>query len=143
MAVSNRGPAGPVKQVVLVGHCGADTASLDYVVRTALGAVSISVAHDRKTAERMAGPDALLLVNRVLDYGFEGEGGIELIRALAPRGARMMLISNYAESQAQAVAVGALPGFGKSQMHEERTAKMLRDAAGAPGTPGTPGAGRK
>ena len=40
-------------------------------------------------------------------------------------------ISNYPEAQAEAVAAGALPGFGKAELHDPRTAELLRSAAGS------------
>lgn len=129
---SSAAPAGTVSKVVLVGHCGADSASLEYSVRAALGKVTVVNAHDVQSTEQHSGPESLLLVNRALEYGFGVESGIELIQSLArkPGAPRMMLVSNYAESQAQAVAAGALPGFGKAQMHTPATAKLLREAAG-------------
>ena len=69
----------------------------------------------------------MLLINRVLGWGFNG-GGVELIASLrdgddAPE---MMLISNYADAQQAAVEAGALPGFGKSELHTVGV-KRLRD----------------
>ena len=39
----------------------------------------------------------------------------------------MLLISNHDDAQEQAIAAGARPGFGKSQIPEPETAEILRD----------------
>jgi len=66
----------------------------------------------------------------VLDGSFVAEGGIELIEQLAKYDAtpKLMLISNFEESQQQAVAVGALQGFGKSELGRDATEDKLRKA---------------
>jgi len=72
----------------------------------------------------------LLLFNRVLDYGFDETSGAALIgkvRAKYPN-TQCMLVSNYPEAQAEAVAAGALPGFGKRDLGSPRVAEMIRDA---------------
>ncbi len=65
-----------------------------------------------------AGEFDLVLVNRIFDG--DGSKGIELIRAIKadPHLARtpVMLVSNYAEAQAEAKELGALPGFGKGDL---------------------------
>lgn len=119
-----------VKRVLLVGHCGADTALLSSVTRAALPDCRQSVVHSADQLKD-AGPDTLLLVNRVLDGAFAVSGGVELIASLKAAGnaPRMMLISNYADAQTGAVAAGALPGFGKSAAHQAATLELLRRAA--------------
>ena len=39
-----------------------------------------------------------------------------------------MLISNLADAQAEAVAAGAQTGFGKSQLRDQATEQLLRQA---------------
>jgi two-component system chemotaxis response regulator CheY len=72
-------------------------------------------------------------VNRVSDA--DGSPGIELIRALKAdpglAGVPVMLVSNYADAQAQAVALGALPGFGKADLTAPETTEKLRSALGS------------
>jgi ActR/RegA family two-component response regulator len=72
----------------------------------------------------------LLLLNRTLDFGFDDDEGIAIIRKLRPQypNVKMMLVSNYAEAQAAAVAEGALPGFGKRELNTPRVAEMIREA---------------
>jgi hypothetical protein len=72
----------------------------------------------------------LLLLNRQLDYGFEDHEGIAVIRKLRPHypNVKMMLVSNFPEAQAAAVAEGALPGFGKRELNTPKVAELIREA---------------
>ena len=60
----------------------------------------------------------LVLVNRIFDS--DGSSGLEFIRRVKSdptlSQVPIMLVSNYEESQAQAVAAGAVPGFGKASL---------------------------
>jgi len=120
-----------LKKVILVGHCGADTGTLEYAVSQAAPGVAIDSAHSTAELNGLNG-DTLLLVNRVLDGSFETGNGVELIAKLAKRenAPAMMLISNYADAQAQAVKAGARPGFGKANAFEKATAELLRKSLG-------------
>ena len=118
-----------VKQVVLVGHCMPDTYMLKSTLPGLVGGVPIQAVNDAASIAK-AGPESLLLVNRALDGEFGTDNGIELIRTLAQRSPRprLMLISNYAEAQQQAVSAGALPGFGKSELGKAQTRQRLQAA---------------
>ena len=72
----------------------------------------------------------LLLFNRVLDYGFFAQEGVSLIRKLRPHypNVKMMLVSNYPDAQAAAIAAGAEAGFGKREVGTERVKALLREA---------------
>ena len=119
------------KKVVLVGHCGPDSSYLRMSVQRAVQDVAISMADDdRDLAKLIAAGIDLLLVNRTLDYGFTAEGGAELIKHLRSEhpNLRAMLVSNYPEAQAEAIAAGALPGFGKRELSSPRVVQILREA---------------
>jgi two-component system, chemotaxis family, chemotaxis protein CheY len=117
-----------IAKVVLVGHCGFDQGSISRAVAVALPDVAIESAYNTAGLHQHAAPDALLLVNRVLDGRFGTGSGIDLIAELSSRDSppQMMLISNYPESQAQAVKAGALPGFGKSELGQTATTQKLQ-----------------
>ena len=124
-----------IKRVVLVGHCGFDSGSIRQAVQAAVGdAASVESANDQQSLERVAGSDALLLVNRALDGRFDSGSGVELIRSFVGvaegERPRMMLVSNYEDAQEEAVMAGAMEGFGKSQLHSEATRRRLREAVG-------------
>ncbi len=129
--VRNAGAA--LRTFVLVGHCGPDVHLLKRVISRAAPGAAIEVVDDEAALTRFHSPRFVLLVNRKLDGMFEATGGIELISSLAQQAedARpaLMLVSNFADAQAEAQAVGALPGFGKAELGEERTNDRLRSSA--------------
>src|SRR4051812_8011698 len=108
------------KKVALVGHCGPDSSFLRIAVSRVGKDVQVVSADDARELKHVldAGVD-LLLLNRQLDFGFDDHEGVDVIRKVRPAypGVKMMLVSNYAEAQAAAVAEGALPGFGKRDLN--------------------------
>ncbi len=87
-----------------------------------------------------------MLVNRLLDA--DGSDGLEVIRAMqadpALRSIPVMLVTNYPEYQGQAMAAGAVPGFGKAALHQGETspaAGQILGVATASQTPATGDAG--
>ena len=121
------------KKVVLVGHCGPDSSFLRIAVSRVGKGVQVLSADDGRELSRVldSGVD-LLLLNRQLDFGFDDDEGIAVIRKLRPSypNVKMMLVSNYADAQAAAVAEGALPGFGKRELNTPRVAELIREALG-------------
>jgi hypothetical protein len=118
---------------VLIGHCGPDAYLLRSAISRAVPGAAIVFADDQRALETHLQSDRVLLINRVLEGGFATDSGIEMIDALAksdPRPA-MLLISNYADAQAQAVSAGAMIGFGKRDANSARAAERLRAAAQA------------
>jgi len=101
-----------MKKVVLVGHCGADSSYLRIAVASAGAAVSVVSVDDEEglTAALTNGVE-LALVNRIIDWGFEEQDGVALISRLRRThpNLKTMLVSNYPDAQAAAVAAGALP----------------------------------
>jgi two-component system, chemotaxis family, chemotaxis protein CheY len=119
------------KHVVLVGHCGPDTSYLRHAVRSASRDAHVTAADDAATLQRaLEKPVDLVLVNRTLDDGFEVTSGIELIRQLSAShpSVRFMLVSNYPDAQADAVAVGAMAGFGKRDIGSPLASGALKNA---------------
>jgi hypothetical protein len=119
------------KKVALVGHCGPDSSFLRIAVSRVGKDVQVLSADDARELNRLLeqGVD-LLLFNRQLDFGFDDDEGVAVIRKLRPHypTVKMMLVSNYPEAQAAAVAEGALPGFGKREVNSPRVAELIRDA---------------
>src|SRR4051812_7199585 len=99
------------KKVALVGHCGPDSSFLRIAVSRAGKDVQVLSADDGRELNRVLeqGVD-LLLLNRQLDFGFDDDEGVAVIRKLRPHypNVKMMLVSNYPDAQAAAVAEGAL-----------------------------------
>jgi CheY-like chemotaxis protein len=136
------------RRVLSVGQCGADHGSISRVFERSFSAQVVPADSTAEAREHLRrGRFDLVLVNRILDA--DGSSGLDVIRDLlaepALRQVPVMLVSNYEDAQAQAVAAGAHPGFGKSSLGRadmlERVRPILesstdRDAAG-PHTPGT------
>jgi ActR/RegA family two-component response regulator len=121
------------KKVALIGHCGPDSSYLRLAVMQASKGVKVIGADDREELARAIddGVD-LLLFNRELGYSFDDEQGVDVIKRLRAEhpDVKMMLVTNYAEVQAAAVAAGALPGFGKRELGSPKVVQLLKDALG-------------
>jgi two-component system chemotaxis response regulator CheY len=92
---------------------------------------SVLMADDDSALDRVVAQGVdLLLINRVLEYGFSVELGTDLIKRLRQEhpNLKMMLVTNYPEVQTEAVKLGALPGFGKREMGTPKVAELLRKA---------------
>ena len=119
------------KKVALVGHCGPDSSFLRIAVSRAERDIQVVSVDDDSDLKRLLNEGVdLLLLNRQLDFGFDEDEGVALIRKLraAYPHVKTMLVSNYPEAQAAAVAEGALPGFGKRDIGSPRVAELLREA---------------
>ena len=119
------------KKVALVGHCGPDSSFLRIAVSRAQRDVQVLAVDDDGDLKRLLdGGVDLLLLNRQLDFGFDEQEGVALIRRIRANypHVKTMLVSNYPDAQAAAVAEGALPGFGKREVNTPRVAEMLRAA---------------
>ena len=64
--------------------------------------------------------------------GFQGNPvgfrAVHLIAEAAARGVPAILISNYADAQAAAVAAGGKPGLGKTEVRSEKASRAIRGA---------------
>jgi len=118
-----------VAVVLSVGQCGYDDSRIGQVVRKALGA-TLDRAVDPEEARRMMSEKKydLILVNRVFDAGTGM--GVDFITEATRSGntTPIMLVSDYADAQAAAVANGALMGFGKASIADPRVPELLREA---------------
>jgi len=124
-----------IDRVVLVGHCGADQFMLTQAVGRVLGdRVAIDSANSVNQLEGFISSRSLLLINRQLGWRFPTRSGVELIQSLASRSNPpvIMLISNYADAQQQAVGAGAHGGFGKSDLNSSMVSDLLLRVVGQP-----------
>jgi cell division GTPase FtsZ len=124
-------------RVVLVGHCGFDASSIRRLVEKTLPNADTSAVNRQADLDAKLDAPSVLLINRVLDGRFAAGSAYAMIAELAQRDEppQMMLVSNFDEAQEQAVAAGARPGFGKSDLSKPETAQRLRDAAAAATAP--------
>lgn len=116
------------KRVLDIGQCGPDHATIRaYLTRNF--DCEVVQAHDPADAlsKLKAGQFDLALVNRKLDIDYSD--GIAVIREIKadPDAARVpvMLITNYPEHQDDAVAAGAVRGFGKLDYEKPETRERL------------------
>lgn len=115
--------------IALIGHCGPDSSYLRLAVSSAAPGARVLTLEDAAGLEKaLSSGVALLLINRVLDYGFEEEDGVSLIRRLRPAhpDLKMIMVSNYPEVQAAAIAAGANGAFGKRDLRSPKVAELLR-----------------
>ena len=122
------------KKVLSVGQCAADTWSIGRMLESDIGAemLTAGTAEEALDTLRRGGVD-LVLVNRIFDMN--GASGLDFIRVVkadaALKDVPIMLVSNYADAQQQAIQRGAVPGFGKAAMRTPETLQRVRDALAA------------
>ena len=115
-------------RVLDVGQCDFDHDNISRMLAEEFGAdvKRAATGEDAFRALEAAHYD-LVLVNRVLDA--DGASGLDLIqRILASEDIRAtptMLVSNYADAQDAAVALGAARGFGKNTLTSPETRDLL------------------
>lgn len=122
------------KRVLDVGNCSPDHAAIRSLLERNFGA-EVRQAHGPEDALQALQSESfdLVLVNRKLDRDYSD--GIEVLRQIKAddrlRSIPVMLITNYAEHQAAAVAEGALYGFGKLELRAAETHQKLAQILGA------------
>ena len=121
------------RRVLSVGQCGPDHYSISRFLERHFDVEIATADREQQAIQRLRSePFDLVLVNRKLDVDYSD--GLAIIRAMKAdpslAGVPVMLVSNYAESQEEAVAAGAEYGFGKSALNSpetvERVGKFLR-----------------
>lgn len=122
------------KTVIDCGNCGPDYNSIRKLVQSQFDAVVLQTHGLQDTLEVLAQrPVDLITVNRKLDRDYSD--GLDVIRGIKadPRFALIpvMLITNYEEYQQEALAVGAVRGFGKLALNNPATAELLQPYLGS------------
>jgi two-component system chemotaxis response regulator CheY len=117
------------KRVLDVGNCVPDHAAIRRLIEGNFEA-QVAQAEDLAgaLAELQKQPADLVLVNRKLDLDYSD--GMAIVRHLKAdpqwSATPVMLITNYPEYQAEAVAAGATPGFGKQELRTNETLEKLK-----------------
>lgn len=129
------------KRVLDVGNCGPD----HYSIKNMLQKVSdIEVLQTDQTSDTLALLEKgtaidLILVNRKLDIDYSD--GLDVITAIKSdsrfASIPVMLVTNEAPYQQQAVDAGALYGFGKLALKAPETHDRIRQALGLTSTAAT------
>lgn len=123
------------KRVLDVGNCVPDHSAIRHLLEGTFGA-QVDQAHQWPDAEQALRSQAydLVLINRKLDIDYSD--GLDILKRIkadaALRTAPVMLITNYPDHQAAAVAEGALLGFGKLELNSPQTREKLSAVLGDP-----------
>jgi two-component system chemotaxis response regulator CheY len=128
-------------RILDVGQCGFDHGSIRRTLGALPGtAVEHAATHDDALLRLAREAFDLVLVNRIGDA--DGRPGIDLVRAIRAddrhRETPIMLVSNLPAAQAEAVAAGALPGFGKSELGAPQVFERVLAALGSGPSAGDP-----
>jgi len=125
------------KRVLDVGQCSPDHLMIRRLLERHFDVTIVQAHGPADTFDALRSePFDLVLVNRKLDR--DASDGLELIRQIKANAelanVPVMLITNYANHQELAVAVGAERGFGKLELDQpqtvERLARILGRVAG-------------
>jgi len=120
------------KRIVLVGHCGIDGPRLQQELSSALAEAEVVRVNSDEELKRACDEGAnLLLVNRE-PVGFDptSGSGIDLIKQVKTERPhqKAMLVSDFPDAQEEAVAAGALPGFGKADIGSPKLMRTVEQA---------------
>ncbi len=117
------------RRVLSVGQCGFDHGTISRVLRDTFAAEVVAADSSAQALTLLQqGAFDLVLVNRVFDR--DGSPGLDLIRRIKADDKAgtvpVMLVSNFADAQDQAVSAGAVPGFGKGALQAPETVEKLK-----------------
>ena len=116
------------KTVLSIGQCRPDQAAIAHYLTSHFGARVLTADLPADAYQLLKNQSVdLVLVNRKLDSDYSD--GMEIVKQLcgdrATASLPVMLISNFAEWQEKAVALGATYGFGKSELNRPETKQRL------------------
>ena len=120
-----------VQTVLSVGQCRPDNAAINQFLKANFDCNVITADLPAETLEAMRREQVdLVLINRKLDADYSD--GADILNAIKsdPELAEtpVMLVSNFADAQEQAVASGAVYGFGKAELNSPDSVARVRDA---------------
>ncbi len=125
----------PRPRILSVGQCGYDHGQITRQLSQNFDAEVVAADTHAEALDALdESAFDLVLVNRVGDA--DGAPGLDLIRALKARAGSasaapaVVLVSNFADAQAQARSLGALDGFGKSDLGRPAFLDAIRRGLG-------------
>jgi PleD family two-component response regulator len=114
-------------RVLDVGNCDPDHAAIRRLLARFNAEVDRATLIDEAWAELERRHYDLVLVNRLIFA--DSSDGLALIERMRSddrfRDVPVMMVSNFDDAQARAVAAGARRGFGKAELHDARTLEGL------------------
>ena len=118
-----------MRRVMSVGQCSKDHGSINRFLTASFDVEVVPVATESEATGllRRQGFD-LVLVNRQFDA--DGTEGVDFIARLKQAGdlpaVPVMLVTNFPEYAEEAVAKGAVPGFGKAELGSPQVVDRLK-----------------
>ena len=123
------------KRVIDCGNCGPDHASISRMLHSLFDVEIIQTdTGDETCKELRSGKADLVLVNRKLDIDYsDGLSVIQNIKSSPDiQAVPFMLVTNYDMHQREAVALGAVYGFGKLELNSPHVHERLAAILGEP-----------
>lgn len=116
------------KTVLSIGQCRPDQAAISHYLTSHFGATVLSADLPAEAYELLKSRTIdLVLINRKLDADYSD--GMEILQKIlgdkSTATLPVMLVSNFAEWQEKAVALGATYGFGKAELNRPETKQRL------------------
>ena len=118
------------KTVLSIGQCRPDQAAISHYLTSHFGARVLTADLPTDAYQLLSSQSIdLILVNRKLDADYSD--GMEIVQHLCADESTakipVMLVSNFAEWQEKAVAMGANYGFGKAELNRPETKQRLSE----------------
>jgi CheY-like chemotaxis protein len=117
-------------KILDVGQCGFDGPRMEALWHRQLGAAVERCDSGPEAVQRVGDNKYdIVLVNRILAK--DGSSGLEVIGDLLATGTKtpVMLVSDRSDAQDEAVALGAVRGFGKADLGEQATLDLVQRVA--------------
>lgn len=116
------------KTVLSIGQCRPDQAAISHYLTSHFGTTVLTADLPADAYQTLIDQEVdLVLINRKLDADYSD--GMEVLQHICAGTATakipVMLVSNFAEWQEQAVAMGAVYGFGKAELNQPETKQRL------------------
>lgn len=117
------------KRVLSVGQCGPDHSCLTRFLTSHFDVEVIPACIGCDAMQKLRnGKYDLVLINRKLDEDYSD--GMEIVKAIKGdaelASVPVMLITNYCQHQEEAIAAGAIRGFGKMEYNKPETLERLK-----------------
>ena len=117
-------------KILDVGQCGFDGPRMAKLWKDRLGAQVTNAADADEALEAVEAEDYdIILVNRLL--ASDESSGLDVIDQLIDAGVKspIMMVGDRSDAQDEAVEHGAVRGFGKADLGDPRTLKLVEEAA--------------
>ncbi len=116
------------KTVLSIGQCRPDQAAISHYLTSHFGATVLTAELPADAWQLLKSRTVdLILINRKLDADYSD--GMEILQQIladkTTAALPVMLVSNFAEWQEKAVALGAAYGFGKAELNHPETKQRL------------------